>query len=649
MKTLKETNFMKKLCLLLVLALIAAAVLFVYKHRNDNEAAKGEDSGENGTDAGNGDSAKEPIAEEIPSFEELLEINDLQKIFETKSNIYAFIKSESDNPEYQYTAETVYFDNGDKTDYHEKTTYASGEITYMSSVGNGIFYSNPTLSMVGLEIGAQFYFDYTLDYDSTPIGKGYIENGYIVYHSYNIFEGYPEYDYSGSAYLNTLYFNKDTKLLEKYVSVTYGECYAEEGTFTVDVSYDVTDPMSKFGTTAYDIINNAEELIDVELIVGFNTPEETSYSLKAPADAELFIYINEEFYSVYTDAECTNEIFTLEEFAGEEKVTVYAAIYDYSEEEVRYTVTAEEWAALTEQRNYTVDAWDNEYGYYTHNYTDGVINVNGYIVLFIEDKQYLLEETERGIIAYDCTYMEFINPGLLSQLSFDEFFFDEELLAYVNKDYEEAGIKMVIHFEDGVPVSSKTVMTEDETDVIIEKMYTNVGTTVITLPEFTFEYELEPNPATLVTEEQWNQYVNEKNYAAEVYVFDANGYGMYNLSSDGDAFMLDETIIVSEGGKLYALVADGDTWRAVEYDGISIPDCLIPGDFAFSDFEYDIVNELYVMKDTEGAEVIYSFSFENGVLVYVQIEMISDIAIYGLMITEIGTVAVAVPEYVVAE
>ena len=326
----------------------------------------------------------------IPSFEELLEINDLQKLFETKFNVHAYITTESDDPEYQYTAELIYFDGGDRTNFHEKTVYDSGETTYMSSVNNGIFYANSELTMVGIEIGKQFYFDSTLDYDSTPIGKGYIENGYIVYHSYNIIEGYAEYDYSGAGYLNTLYFNKDTKLLEKYESVIYSEYYVAKCAYTVTVSYEVADAVSKFGTTAYDIINNAEDLIDVELIVGYNTPEQTSYSFKAPAESDLFIYIDEEFYSVYTDAECTNEILTLEEFAGEEKVTVYAAPYVYSEEEVRYTVTAEEWEALTEQRNYTVDVWDYEFGEFSHRYTDGVLDIDGDIILFIEDKQYVL-------------------------------------------------------------------------------------------------------------------------------------------------------------------------------------------------------------------------------------------------------------------
>jgi hypothetical protein len=154
------------------------------------------------------------------------------------------------------------------------------------------------------------------------VGKGYIENGQIVYHTYDIFEG--DEIMAASRYDYTLRFNQDTGLLERMDYVSYDTEHRVDFTYTSTVSYDVADAESKLDKTAFESIMTAENLIRVEVIVNPGTAEEASYSFAATADAQVLAAFNDVTYLLYEDAACEKLVETLVAYAGQESVTLYA-------------------------------------------------------------------------------------------------------------------------------------------------------------------------------------------------------------------------------------------------------------------------------------------------------------------------------------
>jgi hypothetical protein len=135
--------------------------------------------------------------------------------------------------------------------------------------------------------------------------------------------------------------------------------------------------------------------------------------------------------------------------------------------------------------------------------------------------------------------------------------------------------------------------------------------------------------------------------------FDGVENAEHTLKSTEDAFELDGKIIVSEAGKRYALEEREGVWYAVEYEGIALPESLLPEGLGFDDFECDAESEMYVQKNAEDADFFYSVAFENGAPVYVQLTEAPDpsnpgyVHMIALMISEIGSADVDVPEYVI--
>ena len=324
-------------------------------------------------------------------------------------------------------------------------------------------------------------------------------------------------------------------------------------------------------------------------------------------------------------------------------------------DETRYTITAEEWAALADQYNYTLETTYEDEEPYTQKYTKDAIEIDESIILFVDDKQYQLVEGEDGWIADDVTYADFWHGGLLSNINFEDFFYDESICAYVNKDYEEEGSKLVIKFENGLPVSSVSFLLGEEDTPIVQHLYINIGTTVINIPEFTFDYELAPDPSQLVTEEEWNKFINEKNFNVEVVLLRGTDYKEYMMKSTGEAFEIGETVIVLDSDKKYALEETDGVWYAKEYDGVTLPEVLLPEGLDYNDFEFNVQQGAYVQKNVTGTEDIYSIGFNNGQLLFVQIQKAYDperpdyTEILSYTVYEVGTVTIDVPDYVIAE
>ena len=428
--------------------------------------------------------------EALPTFEELIVINSYEEVFKTHENIYHKNICTPENPDEAYVEEGVFFLGEGKVDYHmSSTTIATNTINqHLSRIGSEWYYYSIEEGMYSvLELGEEFILDYTLPdmfYNCVPMGKAYIDGDYIVHHAYAISEAFEGYSAQRKDY--TYYFNKDTMLLEKATCVMYNDQHVVFESNYIEFYYDVNvDEL--FADKFIDKVYNAENRIDLEIVVG----ENEKYSLVATTDSILYAVINGSTYMMYTDPECQNVVYDLSDFVGVKSLTLYAKELTF-DEEVRYTVTEEEWNALITYNNYTIEQY---YGniHLIHKYTDEALQFeDGYIILFIDDKQYSLEETDEGYVAYDCTGMNYSHAGLLAGgYVYDEFTYDETIGAYVLEVTEEVRMRWEVRFENGVPVSIIYKKYDGDIETIVSRsLYTNVGTTVINIPDYIFEQEV---------------------------------------------------------------------------------------------------------------------------------------------------------------
>ena len=325
-------------------------------------------------------------------------------------------------------------------------------------------------------------------------------------------------------------------------------------------------------------------------------------------------------------------------------------------ETVRYTVTEAEWNAWTTYKNYTITQHYGDEELLIHKYTEGALQfTDGAIILFIDDKQYSLDETDEGYIAHDVTSVEFSHDGLLGGgYVYDEFTYDEELGAYVLDLIAEEGMIWEVRFEDGVPVSVIYKEIENgEAVFTITSYYTNVGTTVVDIPDYVFE----PEDITrrTVTEEEWALNLGAGNYAATLIVSAEGEFLQYSYKCTNNAILFEGNLMVFEGDKVYLLQNADGTWYAVEIDKDDVVPAVVPARINMSDYEYSEINERYVPKDKTGAEVYYSFGFRDGALSYVIIQTTLDsnnpeyYEFVSYNIEGIGTVEIEIPDYTIIE
>ena len=328
------------------------------------------------------------------------------------------------------------------------------------------------------------------------------------------------------------------------------------------------------------------------------------------------------------------------------------------EPEVRYTVTEEEWNAWTTYPNYTIDQYYgdqriiNKYTEYALQFQDGTI------ILFIDDRQYTLEETEDGYAAYDCTGLDYSHNGLLSGgYVYDEFTYNEELGVYVLDLIEEMGMIWKVRFENGVPVSIiYNEYTDGEVSFVISSTYTNVGTTVIDIPE----YEIKERPGSdirrEVTEEEWNIGVNIDNYSGEYFSFIDGKFEMCSYRYAGNAIEINGTVFIFENDRIYKLVNNEGVWTAIEFDSSSYQIfTVLSNELKYDDFEFSNDRSGYVPKDGSDINPNIAIGFADGQLSFVTIQGSldpSDPAYANMVafeITEIGNAAFDIPDYVFAE
>lgn len=599
-------------------------------------------------------------AEALPTFEELVAANRYYEVLKNHTNIYVKNTNiNNENPSESVLEEAILMPGDGKIEFHMTSTdlKTNTVLQDLSRVGNEWYSYDVEDGMYAiLEIGASFILDISIpDFfgDVEAVGKAYVEDNYIVHHASAIYEAWE--DIEGWRYDYTYYFNKETHLLEKVLIKYYDGDHVCTEINNVVIEYDV-NVSDVFELTLFDRVHGADNRINVEIILGYNTENEKKYNLVATTDSIMYAAVLDDVtYTIYSDPECKNEVTTLDEYEGLKSVTLYAAEFVY--EEVRYTVTEEEWNYWTTHKNYTIEQYYGD-DRIINKYTEGALQFeDGDIILFIDDKQYTLYETEDGYVAHDVTNLEFTNNGLLSGgYVYDEFTYDETRCAYVLDLIEENGMIWEVRFEDGVPVS--VVYNEIEDGVITftsTSNYINVGTTVVDIPEYVFEEEVEDTTRYTTTEEEWNLNLGAGNYSGSILSLIDGDFLKYSYKCTNNAIELDGMLVVFEGDTTYILQESEGVWYAFESEeGLGIP-TMVPQGVNFSDYEYNENNKIYVPKVKTGAELYYSFGFADGALSYVLLQTTldeSDPEYYEVMaftIEEIGTVVIEIPEYIILE
>lgn len=599
-------------------------------------------------------------AEALPTFEELKAINSYKEVFKNHTNVYVKNTNiNNEDPSESVLEEAILMPGDGKIEFHMTSTdlKTNTVLQDLSRVGNEWYSYDVEDGMYAiLEIGASFILDISIpDFfgDVEAVGKAYVEDNYIVHHASAIYEAWE--DIEGWRYDYTYYFNKETHLLEKVLIKYYDGDHVCTEINDVVIEYDV-NVSDVFELTLFDRVHGADNRINVEIILGYNTENEKKYNLVATTDSIMYAAVLDDVtYTIYSDPECKNEVTTLDEYEGLKSVTLYAAEFVY--EEVRYTVTEEEWNYWTTHKNYTIEQYYGD-DRIINKYTEGALQFeDGDIILFIDDKQYTLYETEDGYVAHDVTNLEFTNNGLLSGgYVYDEFTYDETRCAYVLDLIEESGMIWEVKFEDGVPVS--VVYNEIEDGVITftsTSNYINVGTTVVDIPEYVFEEEVEDTTRYTTTEEEWNLNLGAGNYSGSILSLIDGDFLKYSYKCTNNAIELDGMLVVFEGDTTYMLQESEGVWYAFESEeGLGIP-TMVPQGVNFSDYEYNENNKIYVPKVKTGAELYYSFGFADGALSYVLLQTTldeSDPEYYEVMaftIEEIGTVVIEIPEYIILE
>lgn len=89
----------------------------------------------------------------------------------------------------------------------------------------------------------------------------------------------------------------------------------------ITFEYDTEKEIEK---TLYSIVNSSANKIELEIIVDNNTNEQKTYTMISNIDAMLIVAINETFYSLYLDAEYQNELTNLQDYKGQQSLTLYA-------------------------------------------------------------------------------------------------------------------------------------------------------------------------------------------------------------------------------------------------------------------------------------------------------------------------------------
>ena len=438
---------------------------------------------------------------------------------------------------------------------------------------------------------------------------------------------------------------------------TYEDGTTEEGVVTI--TRDVEDPEGMKPFLAF--AQETEDMRTVTIVSNPGAENEKAESFQVPKGLQVALGNDwgvEETFSAYEDAACTQPF--EEEWDVNADITIYVKW-----DEIRYTVTLEEWNAIVGESNYTIERIENGETVTVQKYTDYAIDIDGATFLFIDDATYELIEEEDGWVAYERLFLTFEPTTVLEGCEMVDFEYDENEKAYIYKYWQDYGYTIALRFENGLPVSMTLVNIEDESDVII-RLFTNVGSTVIEIPEdYTIVKEEVEEPATPspVTEEVWNSFVGETTFDCVVFIsglVDSEFYSeAHFVKSVGNALSIDDVIYILENGKYYVLEETNNGWIATE---ATLPaycfTSLLEG-LHYNDFEFDAETGHYTPKEVVENEPYSEVWFdENGLLTghYIYNENLSEnpeteganlSTMIGFNNTE--TPVIEVPEYTIVE
>lgn len=453
---------------------------------------------------------------------------------------------------------------------------------------------------------------------------------------------------------------KTREIISVFNSYTFADGSVSDS--VIEMSYDVEMPevLKEF----LEHVNSTEDLRNVTLVINPGTDKEEIKSIQAPKGMVIgfeFDIVTGYEIEFYTDAACTE---AYDPYAGTDSdLTVYVKwVESVPEDEIRYTVTAEEWEALVNEKNYTWERFYNGEIYTIQKYTEYAMDIDGDVYLYIEDKIYQLVEEEDGWFAYDCTYLELWHLGLLETFDMIDFEYDESKQAYLYKYWEEYGYKLEVRFENGIHTSLTMIEVGNESNVSVRLVH-NVGTTVIEIPEYTIVEDDYDYPVySYVTEEVWNSFAGGTNF--EYYIFMSNFVGsdfyseVHTVKSVGNAISVDDVIYVFEDGKYYVLEETASGWIATESELPTFCFTSLLEGLSYNDFDFDENTGFFVPKeDVEEDEPYSEVTFdENGNLLtlFIYNDNLSDnpetegmdLATV-ISFSNIGTTVINVPEYTV--
>ena len=453
---------------------------------------------------------------------------------------------------------------------------------------------------------------------------------------------------------------KTREIISVFSSYTFVDGTVSDS--VIEMSYDVEMPevLKEF----LENVNSTEDLRNVTIVINPGTDKEEIKSIQAPGGMVIgfeFDIVTGYEIEFYTDAACTE---AYDPYAGTDSdLTVYVKwVESVPEDEIRYTVTAEEWEALVNEKNYTWERIDNGEIYTIQKYTEYAMDIDGAVYLYIDDKIYQLVEEEDGWFAYDCTYLELWHLGLLETFDMVDFEYDESKQAYLYKHWEEYGYKLELRFENGIHTSLTMIEVGNESNVSVRLVH-NVGTTVIEIPEYTIvEDDFDYPVYSYVTEEVWNSFAGGTNF--EYYVFMSNFIGsdfyseVHTVKSVGNAISVDDVIYVLEDGKYYVLEETASGWIATESELPTFCFTSLLEGLSYNDFDFDENTGFFVPKeDVEEDEPYSEVTFdENGILLtlFIYNDNLSDNPETEGMdlstvisFSNIGTTVISVPEYTV--
>ena len=454
---------------------------------------------------------------------------------------------------------------------------------------------------------------------------------------------------------------KTREIISVFSSYTFADGTVSDS--VIEMSYDVEMPetLKEF----LEHVNSTEDLRNVTIVINPGTDKEEIKSIQAPRGMVIgfeFDIVTGYEIEFYTDAACTE---AYDPYAGTDSdLTVYVKwVESVPEDEIRYTVTAEEWEALVNEKNYTWERFYNGEIYTIQKYTEYAMDIDGDVYLYIEDKIYQLVEEEDGWFAYDCTYLELWHLGLLETFDMVDFEYDESKQAYLYKYWEDYGYKLELRFENGIHTSLTMIEVGNESNVSVRLVH-NVGTTVIEIPEYTIvEDDFDYPVYSFVTEEVWNSFAGGTNF--EYYIFMSNFIGsdfyseVHTVKSVGNAISVDDVIYVFEDGKYYVLEETASGWIATESELPTFCFTSLLEGLSYNDFDFDENTGFFVPKEDVEDEPYSEVTFdENGILLtlFIYNDNLSDNPETEGMdlstvisFSNIGTTVISVPEYTVVK